>query len=162
MRSRRKICSNVRLTDVVPAPEEPVTEMIGYFADTSASYFNRHSPDSRRFQPHPASFPLSSQGGAGALGSGPVGFRATAPSFAEGREDRRKAAEVRPLTVSETRRRARPAGEIDKPRLRSSLETRIWPKAGCSRESAMRSRAASGSPGSACGGSSPPKRDRHL
>src|ERR1700730_19146286 len=38
MGSRRKICSKVRLTDVVPAPEEPVTEMIGYFADTSASY----------------------------------------------------------------------------------------------------------------------------
>jgi hypothetical protein len=40
MCSRRKICSKVRLTDVVPAPEEPVTDMIGYFADTSASSFS--------------------------------------------------------------------------------------------------------------------------
>ncbi len=32
------ICSNVRLTDVVPAPEEPVTEMIGCFADISCQF----------------------------------------------------------------------------------------------------------------------------
>src|ERR1700722_10534670 len=31
--SRRKICSNVLLTDVVPAPEEPVTAMTGCLAD---------------------------------------------------------------------------------------------------------------------------------
>src|SRR5579863_5527010 len=31
--SRRKMCSKVRLTEVVPAPEEPVTEMIGYLTD---------------------------------------------------------------------------------------------------------------------------------
>src|SRR5579862_6969445 len=34
MPSRRNICSNVRLTDVVPAPEEPVTEMMGCLTDT--------------------------------------------------------------------------------------------------------------------------------
>jgi hypothetical protein len=27
--SRRKICSKVRITEVVPAPEEPVTAMMG-------------------------------------------------------------------------------------------------------------------------------------
>jgi hypothetical protein len=37
--SRRKICSKVRLTDVVPAPDEPVTRIIGYFADTAALFF---------------------------------------------------------------------------------------------------------------------------
>ncbi|MGO9845628.1 MAG: hypothetical protein ACLPKT_03210, partial [Methylocella sp.] len=47
----------------------------------------------------------------------------------------------------------RPPLEIDKPRLRSLWGTRIWPKA---RRSVPRSRAAAGSPGSACGGSSPP------
>src|SRR3982074_1941218 len=31
--SRRKICSKVRITDVVPAPEDPVTAMIGCLAD---------------------------------------------------------------------------------------------------------------------------------
>src|SRR6185312_179775 len=31
--SRRKICSKVRMTEVVPAPEEPVTAMIGCLAD---------------------------------------------------------------------------------------------------------------------------------
>ena len=31
--SRRKICSKVFLTDVVPAPEEPVMEMIGCLRD---------------------------------------------------------------------------------------------------------------------------------
>ena len=33
MCSRRKIVSKVCLTDVVPAPDEPVTEMMGCFAD---------------------------------------------------------------------------------------------------------------------------------
>src|SRR5580698_2259916 len=33
MRSRRKIELNVRVTDVVPAPEEPVTAMMGCLAD---------------------------------------------------------------------------------------------------------------------------------
>ena len=33
MRSRRKIQLNVRVTDVVPAPEEPVTAMMGCLAD---------------------------------------------------------------------------------------------------------------------------------
>ena len=33
MCSRRNIVSNVWRTDVVPAPEEPVTEMMGCFAD---------------------------------------------------------------------------------------------------------------------------------
>src|SRR5487761_514052 len=33
MCSRRKICSKVLLTEVVPAPEEPVTAMIGWRAD---------------------------------------------------------------------------------------------------------------------------------
>jgi hypothetical protein len=33
MHSRRKIVSNVCLTEVVPAPEEPVTDMMGCFAD---------------------------------------------------------------------------------------------------------------------------------
>src|SRR4029450_13434418 len=32
-RSRRKICSNVRMTEVVPAPDEPVTAMMGCVAD---------------------------------------------------------------------------------------------------------------------------------
>src|SRR6516164_6675374 len=32
--SRRKICSKVRRTDVVPAPDDPVTEMMGCFTDT--------------------------------------------------------------------------------------------------------------------------------
>src|SRR5688572_23412277 len=31
--SRRKICANVRMTDVVPAPDEPVIEMIGCLRD---------------------------------------------------------------------------------------------------------------------------------
>ena len=35
--SRRKICSKVRLTEVVPAPEEPVIEMIGMLARHSCS-----------------------------------------------------------------------------------------------------------------------------
>src|SRR5579864_5208632 len=35
MPSRRNICSNVRLTDVVPAPEEPATEMMGCLTDTT-------------------------------------------------------------------------------------------------------------------------------
>ncbi len=33
MCSRRKMVSNVCRTDVVPAPEEPVTEMMGWLAD---------------------------------------------------------------------------------------------------------------------------------
>src|SRR5260370_28451475 len=33
MRSRRKICSKTCRTDVVPAPDEPVTEMIGWWID---------------------------------------------------------------------------------------------------------------------------------
>src|SRR6186713_2700224 len=33
MFSRRKICSKVRMTEVVPAPEEPVTAMMGCLAD---------------------------------------------------------------------------------------------------------------------------------
>src|ERR1700730_13236189 len=36
--SRRKICSNVFLIDVVPAPEEPVTEMIGCFFDIGVDF----------------------------------------------------------------------------------------------------------------------------
>src|SRR5262245_46520411 len=39
--SRRKICSKMRLTEVVPAPEEPVIEMMGCLADM------RLSPSSR-------------------------------------------------------------------------------------------------------------------
>ena len=35
--SRRKICSNVFLTEDVPAPDEPVTEMIGYLVDITFS-----------------------------------------------------------------------------------------------------------------------------
>jgi hypothetical protein len=31
--SRRKICSKVRRTVVVPPPEDPVTEMMGCFTD---------------------------------------------------------------------------------------------------------------------------------
>ena len=34
--SRRKICSNVCLTELVPAPEEPVIEMIGCLTDMGA------------------------------------------------------------------------------------------------------------------------------
>src|ERR1700722_7082697 len=34
--SRRKMCSKVRRTEVVPAPEEPVTEMMGCFADIAS------------------------------------------------------------------------------------------------------------------------------
>ena len=34
--SRRKICSKVRRTEVVPAPEDPVTEMIGCLADMAS------------------------------------------------------------------------------------------------------------------------------
>src|SRR6185369_6885379 len=34
--SRRKICSNVRMTEVVPAPDEPVTAMMGCIADMRA------------------------------------------------------------------------------------------------------------------------------
>src|SRR5271165_406185 len=36
--SRRKISSNVFLTDVVPAPEEPVTEMIGCFFEIGVGF----------------------------------------------------------------------------------------------------------------------------
>lgn len=36
MRSRRKICSNVALTELVPAPDEPVMEMIGCLTDMGA------------------------------------------------------------------------------------------------------------------------------
>ena len=35
--SRRKICSKMRFTEVVPAPEEPVIEMIGCLADIGFS-----------------------------------------------------------------------------------------------------------------------------
>src|SRR6478736_3387019 len=35
MFSRRKMSSKMRLTDVVPAPEEPVIEMIGWRTDTN-------------------------------------------------------------------------------------------------------------------------------
>src|SRR5512134_724976 len=43
--SRRKICSKVRRTDVVPAPEEPVTEMIGCLTDMpSTSPERTHLP----------------------------------------------------------------------------------------------------------------------
>src|SRR5581483_2653158 len=35
--SRRKMCSKVRMTEVVPAPEEPVTAMMGWRADMSIS-----------------------------------------------------------------------------------------------------------------------------
>ncbi len=34
--SRRKICSKMRFTEVVPAPEEPVIEMIGCLADMAS------------------------------------------------------------------------------------------------------------------------------
>src|ERR1700689_1545421 len=34
--SRRKMCSKVRRTEVVPAPDEPVTEMMGCFADIAS------------------------------------------------------------------------------------------------------------------------------
>jgi hypothetical protein len=37
MCSRRKIQLKVRVTEVVPAPEEPVTAMMGCFADMVAS-----------------------------------------------------------------------------------------------------------------------------
>jgi hypothetical protein len=37
MRSRRKIQLKVRETDVVPAPDDPVTAMTGCFADMMAS-----------------------------------------------------------------------------------------------------------------------------
>src|SRR5260221_14067578 len=37
MCSRRKIQLNVRVTEVVPAPEEPVTAIMGCFADMVAS-----------------------------------------------------------------------------------------------------------------------------
>src|SRR5579863_10440050 len=37
MCSRRKICSKVLLTEVVPAPEEPVIAMIGWRTDIGAS-----------------------------------------------------------------------------------------------------------------------------
>ena len=33
MLSRRKICSKMRLTEVVPAPDDPVMVMMGCFAD---------------------------------------------------------------------------------------------------------------------------------
>src|SRR6266481_4982127 len=36
MFSRRKICANVSLTEVVPAPDEPVTDMMGCLSDISA------------------------------------------------------------------------------------------------------------------------------
>ena len=35
--SRRKICSKMRFTEVVPAPDEPVIEMMGCFADMISS-----------------------------------------------------------------------------------------------------------------------------
>src|SRR5689334_14940743 len=35
--SRRKMCSNVRRTEVVPAPEEPVTEMMGCSVDMASA-----------------------------------------------------------------------------------------------------------------------------
>src|SRR4029453_18295413 len=35
--SRRKMCSNVRRTDVVPAPDEPVTEITGWVADMASA-----------------------------------------------------------------------------------------------------------------------------
>src|SRR5687768_13598909 len=35
--SRRKMCSNVRRTVVVPAPDEPVTEMIGCCTDMGSA-----------------------------------------------------------------------------------------------------------------------------
>ncbi|MGH3922072.1 MAG: hypothetical protein ACRDTT_04240 [Pseudonocardiaceae bacterium] len=37
--SRRKICSKVRITDDVPAPEEPVMAMIGCVADIASTPF---------------------------------------------------------------------------------------------------------------------------
>jgi hypothetical protein len=40
MCSRRNIQLKVRVTDVVPAPEEPVTAMMGCFADMSASFLS--------------------------------------------------------------------------------------------------------------------------
>src|SRR5688572_28894044 len=43
-RSRRKICSNVRMTDVVPAPDEPVTAMMGCVADMAAPPRLRGTP----------------------------------------------------------------------------------------------------------------------
>jgi hypothetical protein len=36
MFSRLKICSKVRLTEVVPAPEEPVIEMMGCLIDMTS------------------------------------------------------------------------------------------------------------------------------
>src|SRR6187200_52757 len=43
-RSRRKICSNVRMTEVVPAPDEPVTAMMGCVADMAAPPRLRGTP----------------------------------------------------------------------------------------------------------------------
>ena len=42
--SRRKICSKVRLTDVVPAPEEPVITMMGCSIDILPGSKVRSSP----------------------------------------------------------------------------------------------------------------------
>ncbi len=36
MRSRRKICSKVALTELVPAPDDPVIEMMGCLTDMGA------------------------------------------------------------------------------------------------------------------------------
>src|SRR5689334_6567261 len=46
MLSRRKICTKVFFTDVVPAPDEPVTEMIGCLTDMAAA--SRFEPGGRR------------------------------------------------------------------------------------------------------------------
>src|SRR6185312_7197070 len=43
-RSRRKIWSNVRMTEVVPAPDEPVTAMMGCVADMAAPPRLRGTP----------------------------------------------------------------------------------------------------------------------
>jgi len=52
--SRRKISSNVFLTDVVPAPEEPVTEMIGCFFDVGVGFPIRLVPV---LEPHQTAAP---------------------------------------------------------------------------------------------------------
>src|SRR5689334_19644253 len=46
--SRRKMCSNVRRTDVVPAPDEPVTEMIGCVTDMRSTPEEPAAPEERR------------------------------------------------------------------------------------------------------------------
>src|SRR5512141_578359 len=66
--SRRKMCWNVRVTEVVPAPDEPVIAMTGCFTDMNFSpfgaqyaargYFSPHSPKSGAVSKNPGRPPV--------------------------------------------------------------------------------------------------------